>query len=70
MGSTILRREVLLPRKVEARARRLRSEHDGESDLVDALEMRTRAAIRQALWASVALAGFANVAAHMLGTWL
>jgi len=68
MGPMSLQREVLLPRKVEVRARHLRS--DGESDLVDALETRTRAAIRQAIWASVALAGFANVAAHILGTWL
>lgn len=70
MGSMILQREVLLPRKVEPRARRLRSEHEGESDLAAALEARTRAVITRAIWTSVALARLANMAAHMLGTWL
>lgn len=64
MGSTILRREVLLPRQAPCEWIDLRLENTGD------IEARTRAAITRALWTSVALAGIANCVAHMLGTWL
>ena len=53
-----LTKEVLSPRQAPCERRNLRS------------EARIRAAITRAIWTSVALAGLANVAAHMLGTWL
>ena len=53
-----LTKEVLPPRQAPCEP------HDFVS------EAHVRAAITRAIWTSVALAGLANMAAHMLGTWL